>query len=111
LQRGTIQPKIEQSIHLPVMTHCYSDRLPNPQEATMAKFIVSLSAPLAREYEVVADDIDAAIEIATAEFIKDFPVAANTAEIDEFDVEVSESYEIDNDGNVVDDEEEDADEE
>ena len=71
----------------------------------MAKFIVTLSAPLSREYEVVADDIDAAIEIATAEFVKDFPVAANTAEIDEFDVEVFESYEIDNDGNVIDEDE------
>jgi hypothetical protein len=86
---------------------------PTHRRPLMAKFIVSLSAPLAREYEVVADDMDAAIEIATAEFVKDFPVAANTTEIDEFDVEVSESYEIDNDGNVVDSEEvdEDADEE
>lgn len=73
----------------------------------MAKFIVTLSAPLSREYEVVADDIDSAIEIATAEFIKDFPVAANTAEIDEYDVESTEAYEIDNDGNIVDEEDED----
>lgn len=73
----------------------------------MAKFIVTLSAPLSREYEVVADDIDSAIEIATAEFIKDFPVAANTAEIDEYDVDSTEAYEIDNDGNIVGEEDED----
>ena len=73
----------------------------------MAKFIVTLSAPLSREYEVVADDINSAIEIATAEFIKDFPVAANTAEIDEYDVDSTEAYEIDNDGNIVGEEDED----
>lgn len=76
----------------------------------MAKFIVSLSAPLAREYEIVADDMDSAIEIATAEFIKDFPVAANTTEIDEFDVE-ADAYEIDNNGDPVAEEDEDEDEE
>ena len=68
----------------------------------MAKYIVSLVAPLAREYEIVADDMDSAIEIATAEYLKDFPVAANTDEIDEDDVE-SDAFEIDNDGNPIDD--------
>ena len=68
----------------------------------MAKYIVSLVAPLAREYEIVADDMDSAIEIATAEYLKDCPVAANTDEIDEDDVE-SDAFEIDNDGNPIED--------
>lgn len=68
----------------------------------MAKFIVSLVAPLAREYEVIADDIAAAIQIATSEYIRDFPVAANTDEIDVDDVEYTEAWEIDNDGHIID---------
>lgn len=68
----------------------------------MAKYIVTLSAPLSREYEVVAETVDSAIEIATSEYIKDFPVAANTAEIDVDDVDCAEAWEIDNDGNIID---------
>ena len=103
-QRGTIQPKIDGNICCSVMPQWYGDGLPNLQEALMAKYIVSLVAPLAREYEIVADDMDSAIEIATAEYLKDFPVAANTDEIDEDDVE-SDAFEIDNDGNPIEDHE------
>lgn len=67
----------------------------------MAKYIVSITAPLIREYEIVADSIESAIEIAELEFVRDFPIAANTNEIDEFDTEVSDAYEIDNDGEMI----------
>lgn len=68
----------------------------------MAKFIVSISSPLVREYEVVADDMTSAIEIAASEFIRDFPTEANTTAVDPDQVELEEAWEIDNNGTVVD---------
>jgi hypothetical protein len=68
----------------------------------MAKFIVSMMSPLVREYEIVADDMEAAIEIAATEFIRDFPTEANTTAVEASDVSLVEAWEIDNNGDIVD---------
>ena len=36
----------------------------------MAKYIVSMTAPFIRECEIVAEDIDSAIQIAASELVK-----------------------------------------